>query len=155
MRTHTADNHGGQNSPSPSSSNRRSSAVLLRADTFPRCGTPPSSAAPLSSSQAMDPEQGRRFSSPKGSSPKGRLPSCSEDFCSSFEPAPGFSRLPSNSENSASSFESTSPRSSPPSLATLRLGMRAKKVENIVHARAAMKKRVADYRTLCETTGSA
>ncbi|KAJ1483659.1 hypothetical protein T484DRAFT_1949463 [Baffinella frigidus] len=56
---------------------------------------------------------------------------------------------------SEASLEPTSPRSPRHSLAAVRLGQRAKKVEDIVRARAAMKQRFADYRTLCETTGAA
>ena len=86
------------------------------------------------------------------------------NFSSSFESTFSRTSLQSCCENRGSSFEPTTPprstpssplplrrsTSSPHSLATVRLGLRAKKLEKFVQARAAMKQRLVDYRSLCQ-----
>ncbi|KAJ1483676.1 hypothetical protein T484DRAFT_3634929 [Baffinella frigidus] len=144
-----------QTSPCASSPGPSSVPVLARAESCPSPARDSlSSAEPLWRSQP-------NFSTTSFEPARiSRLPSCCENAASSFEPPPPQTsrrhslagvRLGVRAQtNEDSSSESTYPRSSPPSLATLRLGMRAKKVEDFVHARAAMKQRLVEYRTFCE-----
>ena len=104
-------------SPAVAASSRLPSApVLVRAETFPRV----SAAASLIRSQEQKEEFERRMA-----------------VCN------GLMRQPSRSETQLSSSD---PKGlPPPTLSTLRVGQRAKRVEKMVHARAAMKQRLVDY----------
>ena len=121
--------------------------VPSRRNSSPCASWPVSSSVLVSQRTVSCPRLGSLPTPPSGAAAWKSHP----NFCSSFESTFSRTSLPSCCENGGSSFEPTTQTSSRRhSLETVRLSLRAKKVEKFVQARAAMKQRLVDYRSLCE-----
>ena len=147
-RSTDESSHRRPSSPAVTAPSRFPSApVLLRAETFPRV----SAAASHRGSQEAKEEFERRMFVCNGLM---RPPSRSEPQTSSSYPRKRCEQQQQQQQpqQQQQQLQLQEPISSscpkgpvPPSLSTLRGGQRAKKVEKMVHARAAMKQRLVDY----------